>query len=171
MHAGGARAIIARARDRRDHAAMRPQHAAALCLSAALASQSPPDQHPWIPLFDGESMAGWSAHGGTAEYRIMDGELVGASVPGQPNGFLVASRRVADFELELELKVDPRLNSGVQIRSALRERKNGSDYVFGYQVEVDPSERAWSGGIYDESRRGWIHDLADNSAARAAFRR
>ena len=25
--------------------------------------------------------------------------------------------------------------------------------VHGYQVEIDPSTRAWSGGIYDEARR------------------
>lgn len=149
---------------------MRPQLALFLCLTGTALGQSP-STPPWVPLFDGASMAGWEAHGGAAEYRIQDGVLIGASIPGQPNGFLVSTREVADFELELDLKIDPRLNSGVQIRSALRERKDGSDFVLGYQVEVDPSERSWSGGIYDESRRGWIHDLAANDAARAAFRR
>jgi hypothetical protein len=28
--------------------------------------------------------------------------------------------------------------------------------VFGYQAEVDGSERNWSGGLYDEGRREWI---------------
>jgi len=41
--------------------------------------------------------------------------------------------------------------------------------VHGYQVEIDPSERAYSGGIYDEARRGWLNDLKDNEAARKAF--
>lgn len=42
--------------------------------------------------------------------------------------------------------------------------------VHGYQVEIDPSDRSWSGGIYDESRRGWLNDLKDNEAARNAFK-
>ncbi|MBK9745040.1 MAG: DUF1080 domain-containing protein [Saprospiraceae bacterium] len=29
----------------------------------------------------------------------------------------------------------------------------------GYQIEIDPSPRAWSGGLYDESRRGWLYKL------------
>ena len=29
--------------------------------------------------------------------------------------------------------------------------------MFGYQAEVDGSDRKWSGGLYDEGRRGWIH--------------
>ena len=29
--------------------------------------------------------------------------------------------------------------------------------MFGYQAEVDGSDRNWSGGLYDEGRRGWIH--------------
>ncbi|MGA2257617.1 MAG: DUF1080 domain-containing protein, partial [Thermoguttaceae bacterium] len=71
-----------------------------------------------------------------------------------------------NFILELEFKVDRELNSGVQIRSEV----NASDRVFGYQVEIDPSARAWSGGIYDEGRRGWLNDLKKNEPARRAFK-
>jgi hypothetical protein len=42
--------------------------------------------------------------------------------------------------------------------------------VHGYQVEIDPLKRAWSGGIYDEGRRGWLYDLSKNDAAREAFK-
>ena len=28
--------------------------------------------------------------------------------------------------------------------------------MFGYQAEVDGSDRKWSGGLYDEGRRGWV---------------
>ena len=38
------------------------------------------------------------------------------------------------------------------------------------QIEIDPSTRAWSGGIYDEGRRGWLFDLKDKPAAQAAFK-
>ena len=42
--------------------------------------------------------------------------------------------------------------------------------VHGYQVEIDPSDRAWTAGIYDEGRRGWLNDLANNEPARKAFK-
>jgi len=38
--------------------------------------------------------------------------------------------------------------------------------VFGYQFEIDPSPRVWSGGIYDEARRDWIYPMEYNPAAR-----
>jgi hypothetical protein len=44
--------------------------------------------------------------------------------------------------------------------------------IYGYQAEIDPSARAWSGGIYDEARRGWIYNLEgeEHAAARVAFK-
>ena len=90
-------------------------------------------------------------------------------VPNTSNSFLCTKKNYSDFVLELEFEVDPTLNSGVQIRSnSLPDYKKGR--VHGYQVEIDPSNRAWSGGIYDESRRGWLNNLAENEAARKAFK-
>ncbi|MGE4586401.1 MAG: DUF1080 domain-containing protein, partial [Mangrovibacterium sp.] len=74
------------------------------------------------------------------------------------------------FILELDLLVDDRMNSGIQFRSeSKKEYLNGR--VHGYQCEVDPAERAWSGGIYDEARRGWLYPLDMNQPGRKAFRR
>ncbi|MEQ9306625.1 MAG: DUF1080 domain-containing protein, partial [Marinoscillum sp.] len=74
-----------------------------------------------------------------------------------------------DFILELEYKVDPSMNSGIQIRSnSFDHYLNGR--VHGYQVEIDPSERAWSAGIYDEARRGWLNTMKDNPEAQKAFK-
>ena len=88
-------------------------------------------------------------------------------VPKTPNSFLCTEKLYGDFELELEFQVDDGLNSGIQIRSLAR-RRNGR--VYGYQVEIDPSDRAWSAGIYDEGRRGWLAPLKDKQDARAAFK-
>ena len=61
------------------------------------------------------------------------------------------------------------MNSGVQIRSESRaDYQNGR--VHGYQVEMDPSTRAWSGGIYDEARRGWLYTLDKNPAGQKALK-
>jgi hypothetical protein len=123
----------------------------------------------WELLFDGKTLTGWKQLGGKAQYRVEDGVIVGSSVLGTPNSFLCTERIYGDFILELEVKVDQGLNSGIQIRSnSLKSYKDGR--VHGYQVEVDPCPHAWSGGIYDEARRGWLDDLKDNEAARKAFK-
>jgi hypothetical protein len=139
------------------------------------------DDDGWKLLFNGKDLDGWIQRGGRAKYRVEDGQIVGSSVPNTQNSFLCTQRDYADFILELEFKVDPRLNSGVQIRSHCFDKnttfeKNGkkttikAGRVHGYQVEIDPSARAWTGGIYDEGRRGWLNDLKENEAARKAFK-
>jgi hypothetical protein len=35
---------------------------------------------------------------------------------------------------------------------------------------MDPSERAWSGGIYDEARRGWLYSLEKNPIGKKALK-
>jgi len=122
----------------------------------------------WKSLFDGKSLKGWKQLTGHANYYVEDDCIIGSSVPEKVNSFLCTEKHYGDFILELELKVDQGLNSGVQIRSnQFKDYKNG--LVHSYQVEIDPSERAYSGGIYDEARRGWLNDLKDNEEARKAF--
>ena len=124
------------------------------------------------PLFSPDSADGWSRRGeGQAEFRIAEGQVIGTTKPHQPNSFLCTDRVYSDFELDLEFLVHPELNSGLQIRSRVEKDANGRPSVTGYQVEIDPSPRAWTGGIYEErSRRGWLAHLKENSSAREAFR-
>ena len=135
----------------------------------------------WKSPVDGNSLKGWTQRGGAAKYRAENGELIGTSVPNTGNSFLCTERDYGDFILELEFKVDPKLNSGVQIRSQCfdepmeiehdgKKIKIPAGRVHGYQVEIDPSDRAWTGGIYDEGRRGWLADLKANEPARKAFK-
>jgi hypothetical protein len=121
------------------------------------------------PLFDGKTLEGWTQRGGKAKYETKGGVIVGTAVAGTPNSFLCTDKNYADFILEYEFKVDPKLNSGVQIRSnSLPDYRKGR--VHGYQVEIDPSARGWTGGIYDEARRGWLNGLKENEPARKAFK-
>ncbi|MCB0664177.1 MAG: DUF1080 domain-containing protein [Saprospiraceae bacterium] len=116
---------------------------------------------PWSSLFNGTDFSGWKKLNGTAEYKIMDGAIVGISQKGTPNTFLCTESDYGDFILELEVKLDYSLNSGIQIRSlSTEEYRDGR--VHGYQVELDPSDRKWTGGIYDEARRGWLYPLTEN---------
>lgn len=123
----------------------------------------------WEYPFDGKSLEGWEQKGGEAEYKVEDGMIVGVSRLNTPNSFLCTKKHYGNFILELEFLVDDRMNSGIQIRSnSFEEYKNGR--VHGYQVEIDPSARAWSAGIYDEAGRGWLYELRNNEAARKAFK-
>lgn len=124
---------------------------------------------PWQTLFDGETLNGWVQRGGEANYEAKDGMIVGTTVLNTPNSFLCTEKHYENFILELEVNVDTVLNSGIQIRSNSDPNyRNGR--VHGYQVEIDPSPRAYSGGIYDEARRGWLQDLSENEAGRQAFK-
>ncbi len=140
---------------------------AALALGGLGVSRSSADAG-FVDLIDGPGLEAWERRGGQAPYTVENGQVIGRTVLDSPNTFLCTKRSYADFVLELDVLVDPRLNSGVQIRSESR-----SDYlngvVHGYQVEIDPSPRAWSGGIYDEQRRKWLVTLEGNEATRKAF--
>ncbi|MEP6751022.1 MAG: DUF1080 domain-containing protein, partial [Bacteroidota bacterium] len=121
----------------------------------------------WKNLFDGKTLKGWHQLNGKAKYQVANGTITGSTVTGEPNSFLATDQLYGDFILELELKVGD-MNSGIQIRSeSTPDYNNGR--VHGYQVEVDPSDRGWSGGIYDEARRGWLYQTEINPAAKKAF--
>ena len=126
------------------------------------------DAQEWKNLFNGKNLQGWTVLNGTAEYSIEDGAIVGTTKPGTPNTFLATDEHYDDFILEAEVWVDPSVNSGIQFRS-----NSLADYqdhrVHGYQFELDPSERKWTGGIYDEARRGWLYPLTENPKAQNAF--
>jgi hypothetical protein len=124
----------------------------------------------WVQLFNGKDFTGFEQLNGQAPFRVEDGMMAGKSVSGQPNSFMATAAEYGDFILEFDVLCDPSLNSGVQFRSLSKPEYNNGR-VHGYQCEIDPSDRAWSGGIYDEARRGWLVTLADNPAAQAAWKK
>ena len=111
-------------------------------------------QEGWVELFNGQDLTGWNQKNGTATYVVKDGTILGTTAKGSPNSFLCTDKDYANFILEFDVKVDPRLNSGVQIRSSsLKEYKKGR--VHGYQCEIATNGNA--GYIYDEgTHNGWI---------------
>ena len=120
-------------------------------------------------LINGNTLEGWTQKGGDAKYSLKDGVIIGETVSDSPNSFLTTNQLYDNFILELDYKVDPSMNSGIQIRSNSKlDFQDGR--VHGYQVEIDPSERSWSGGIYEEARRGWLVSLGDNQKGQEAFK-
>lgn len=123
----------------------------------------------WEMLFNGKDFTGFKQLNGEATYTVEDGMMVGTTKLNTPNSFMATEKTYGDFILEVELLVDPSMNSGIQIRSLSKADYNNGR-VHGYQVEIDPAERAWSGGIYDEARRGWLYPLDLNQNGRTAFK-
>lgn len=123
----------------------------------------------WTNLFDGKTLKGFKQLGGKALYEVQNGEIVGTTVKDTPNSFLATEQEYGDFILELDLKLDDAMNGGVQFRSLSKpDYKDGR--VHGYQMEVDPSPRAWSGAIYDEGRRDWLYIPNINPEGKKAFK-
>jgi hypothetical protein len=145
---------------------MRTKHLLSFLCALPLAGLA---QQP-VDLFNGKDLTGWEQHSGKAKYFVQDGCIVGESVAGTGNSFLCPVKTFADFDLELDFRVDGRLNSGVQFRSDVfpeartlhvdgRSIKLPPDRLHGYQCEIDMDtdrNRMWTAGIYDEMRRDWL---------------
>jgi hypothetical protein len=133
------------------------------------ASVSAQSKDEWKSLFNGKDLTGWHQLNGQAKYGVENGEIVGTTVSDTPNSFLASDKDYDDFILELDLLVNNDMNSGIQFRSISKpEIMEGR--VHGYQCEVDPSARAWSAGIYDEARRGWLYTGELNPSGKSAFK-
>jgi hypothetical protein len=138
----------------------------------SLASIAQKAEKGWMNLFDGKTLNGWKQLAGTAKYTVENGVIVGTTVANSPNTFLATEKEYGNFILEVDIKLESQKgNSGVQTRSHFNaEGKNGQGLVYGRQIELDPSDRKWSGGIYDEGRRKWIYPLTLNGQAQNAYK-
>lgn len=123
-------------------------------------------------LFNGQDLTGWEQLTGNADFLVEDDAIVGVMRKESPNSFLVTEQEYDDFILELDIKLEANTsNSGVQVRSHFDSEANqGEGRVYGRQLDVDPTDRAWTGGIYDEGRREWLYPLDLNPAAKSAYK-
>ena len=118
----------------------------------------------WVDIFDGKTLNGWTNPYDYGEATVVDGEI---HLVANKKFFLVTDKTYSNFIFEGEVKLpEGKSNSGFMFRCHVEPNK-----VYGYQAEVDDSERAWSGGLYDEGRRGWLNPLKpDDSPSADAFR-
>lgn len=125
-----------------------------------------------VPLWNGKDLTEWVRRGGTNDYRVENGVIIGKVVNGSPSSYLCTVKEYSNFILEYDFKTHPKLNAGVQFRSAV-ELKGGavetksvgnivsaSGSVHGYQAEIDMDSernRMWTLGLYDQNGRKWLY--------------
>lgn len=143
-----------------------------LCMASLCLITGAQAQQGWKSLFDGKTLSGWKILGGGAAFSVEDGAIVGTTVLNSGNTFLCTQKEYGDFVLEADIKLEsPEGNSGIQTRSHFDPKGNdGKGKVYGRQVEVDPSPRRWTGGIYDEGRRKWLYPMDLNAPAQGAYK-
>ena len=144
-----------------------------------------------LKIFNGSNLNGWLNYGG-GKFYVENNCIVAEAITGLPNTFLHTEKKYQNFELQFDIKLDTVLNSGVQIRSNIYQndtetvrwggrfdqegqkdlkniiRKAGT--FWGYQIEIDPTSRAWSGAIYEEAGRGFLHTPGINQKVKSAFK-
>ena len=118
----------------------------------------------WQILFDGKTLKGWSNPYTWGEVKVTDGEI---HLVADKKFFLLTEKQYADFIFEAEVRMpEGKANSGIMFRCHKKPNR-----VWGYQAEVDTSERKWSGGLYDEGRRGWLYPNKKKPETAKAFRK
>ena len=132
------------------------------------------NDEPWQSLFNGSDFALWKvvALRDPAPAVIEDGAMVlRQRINTVEHTFVATEKRYGDFILEMDVKDDPEFNSGILLRcsDALAE---AAVRLNGYQVKIDNTKRAWTGGVFDDFGNGWrwLFDLKDNAAGREAFK-
>lgn len=121
------------------------------------------DKDGWTVLFNGKDVAKWENPYAWGKVEVVDGEI--HLTTDRSKWFLTTKKEYADFVFEAEVKMPKgKANSGFMFRA--HKAKNR---VFGYQAEVDTTDRKWSGGLYDEGRRKWfISPNRDHAATKEA---
>ncbi|MDA7905294.1 DUF1080 domain-containing protein [Mariniblastus sp.] len=132
--------------------------------SAKFTTAQETDDGNFATLFDGKTTEGWHNPFDWGDVSVVDGEI---HLVAQKKFFLMSNDDYGDYIFEGEMHLpEGKSNSGFMVRG--QESKNR---VFGYQCEVDPSERKWSGGLYDEGRRKWLNPLKDQPEAQDALKK
>lgn len=109
----------------------------------------------WIELFDGKTLNGWHknpqriGHGTGGVWRAEEGSITGEQdPPGSGNGgILLTDRKFGDFELEISIKPDWGVCSGLFLRA--------NDRGQCIQMMVDYHDAGNVGHLYGEGTGGW----------------
>ena len=118
---------------------MKITHALFAASAIALASLALAEHHAGdkaTALFNGKDTSGWRNPYEWGEVKVVDGEI---HLSANKKFFLVTEKKYSDFIFEGEVHLpEGTANSGFMYRCHVEPNK-----VFGYQAEVDGSDRRW----------------------------
>lgn len=116
------------------------------------------DESNSVSIFDGESLEGWTTHGGrydgNARWTVEDGVIVGRQGPHQSGGLLYTNRPYDNFILSFETWIDYPFDSGVFLHMVPRGGGKG------IQVTLDYRPGGQIGGIYAD---GYLQENPDST--------
>jgi len=124
---------------------------ALVACTTSMTSTAHAQDEGWTDLFNGKDLTGWKNAYGWGEAWVENGEI---NLKADKKFFLTTEATYSDFELEAQIMLpnEGKANSGIMFRCHVEPNK-----VYGYQAECDPTDRAWTGGLYDEGRRKWLN--------------
>jgi hypothetical protein len=131
---------------------------ALLVTPAALPAADPPAG----AFFDGKSLD--TFEGLKPYWKVVDGSIVGSTEPDglKFNTFLCSKKKYKDFELTFQVRLkDGRGNSGVQIRSELKDPKTFA--VWGPQCDI--GETYWASLFGEHFNPGGQHVMLQQAPA------
>lgn len=133
-----------------------------LPLAALLAAETPaPAGDGWQPLFDGETLKGWTSKNGSPTgpgWVVENGAIHRQSASGD----IVSVGEYLNFELEFEWKASPKANSGLKYRVADYEPA-GKGIGLEYQVLDDAGH---NNGANPKTAAGSLYDLIPAATAK-----
>lgn len=146
-----------------------------LALSSALTGisvLSAQESAPWISLFNGKDLSGWSLKGSAGKAYVQDGEIVCHVTANTPeHTFVCTNEAFTDFIFEIDVKIDGDFNTGISFR-AVDALPGSAVKLWSYMVKIDPTPRHWTGGIFEDFGPvwQWLNTLENNAAGRDAFK-
>ena len=113
----------------------------------------------WTRLFDGTSTDGWTNPLDRGTATASDGVL---ELDGDQSFLLLTEEPYDDFVFETWVKAGAK--GGIVFRNP------GGNRITGYRAEIDPTDDALSGGLYDSGTEEWIDSVEGEPHSRMAFK-
>ncbi len=100
----------------------------------------------WVRLFDGQSLAGWFMVD-NANWQVKDGTI---KVTRGDRSFLCTNILVADYELKVDFRGDPKTNSGIFLRTSPQPQDVATECL---ELNIAPPDNPFPTGSFVERQR------------------
>jgi hypothetical protein len=117
------------------------------------------DVQAWERPFNGQNTDGWTNPLGAGDVSVSDGEL---HLSGEDSFFLLTEDSYDDVAVETWVNADAK--GGVMVRNP------GETRIAGYRAEIDPTDDALSGSLYDVGSQEWLENIDGSDHAQMAYK-